>query len=278
MIRCAEKLTPKRRSLPVPKDRIALITTTLTAPSGENDVRLNLACEMAKAARNAGHDVLVAEKHHSDNPTAVQKLEKHGAIVFPQLGGTPGADRRFLFKQAASLSDVCAILWSEEKPYMGEGQVIDAMIERMRSRGAAALVPGRSEKSWATWPWLQQMTEPIANRLYNELFGSSEDGVRDVMHGPLFVALDAVEHVLQFDPTAFGLADILVQQYVSIDMLSKGLKVAALNFDCSYPADQRAEEEGPKLEEMFNRRMSQLNQIVKGHFVLQQALFAEKAK
>lgn len=251
--------------------------TTLTHPNGENDVRLELACELIERARGAGHVVLVSEKHFDNNLEAVRRIVRSGATkVYKQMGPTAGADRRHLFfREALNFTDFDGVLWTEEKPYMAEA--VDDMIERMRSRGASALIPGRTNESWESWPWLQQYSERIGNRFYNELFGPSEDEPYDPMHGPAYFGREVIGEVLAFDPTKHGLPDVYIQQFVPIVLMSKGVRVASLDIECEYPRDQKREEEGPKLQEMFDRRMGQLKQIVDGHYVLHSTLFTTTA-
>lgn len=253
--------------------------TTLTHPNGENNTRLELACELIAQARDIGHEVLVAEKYYSENFRAIQALTRAGARgVYRQVGATPGSDRRILFNSALQListrnPNFDGVLWTEEKPYMATA--IGPMIERMRSRQAVALIPGRTAKSWQSWPWLQRMSEPIGNEFYNRLFGPAEDEPYDPMHGPAYFSKEAVGEVLTFDPRKYDLSDIYIQQFVPIALIAKGLKVASLDIECKYPAAQRTEEEGPKLKEMFDRRLGQLKQIVDGHFALHKALFTK---
>ena len=253
--------------------------TTLTPEDGSWDVRLNLACELAERASENGHKVLIAEKFFGENIAAVQKLNRHGASVYPQIGQTVGEQRRDLFHKALDFitrngNQFDGVLWTEEKPYMAKN--LDDIIERRLARGAAALIPGRSYGSWLTWPMLQQFSEPVGNLSFNRLFGVSEDGAYDPMHGPCYFGLEAIEDVLCFNPSQYGLEDKYVQQYIPIVLLSRGVKVASLAIDCTYPANQRVEEEGPKFREMLARRVGQLKQITDGHLALHQALFADK--
>ncbi len=254
--------------------------TTWTNPNGENDVRLKLACELSELARQKDHKVFVAEKFYHHNDDAVRKLMRAGAQVSHQSGNTVGDQRRHLFQNALDFLTRNAerfdgVLWTEEKPYMAGA--LDAIIEHMRSRKAPMLIPGRSERSFKTWPKLNQGSEAAGNTSFNMLFGSSEDGDYDPMHGPAYFGIEAIEDVLHFNPTEYGLEDTYIQQYVPIMLLARQIKVASLALDCVYPANQLQEEEGSKFPEMLEKRVRQLKQITDGHLKLYRTLFTKAA-
>ncbi len=258
--------------------KAVVVMTTLTRPSGEDDVRLALASEVVELASQKRHMVLVSEKHYIDNPSAVDRLEAAGAQVFPQIGSTPGQDRRDLFKFAQRIlhnhSEFDGVLWTEEKPYMVT--YIEEMIERMRERRAVALIPGRSTRSLATWPEFQRKSEETANMVYNHLFGQSEDGLYDPMHGPTYFSREVISTVTLFEPSMFGLKDVYIQHYVPPVLISRRHKIATLEIECEYPTAQKTEEEGTKFKEMVERRLGQQQQLIDAHLKLHKHFFTKK--
>lgn len=255
--------------------KAVVITTTLTHPNGDNDVRFELACELVSRCRDAGHKVIVAEKYHEENYKAVLRLKRCGATVIPQSGSTPGLSRRVLFSIAQSVcveSSLDGVLWTEEKPYMAN--YLDDMIERMRAQQSVALIPRRSEISWESWPKFQYYSEHLGNEVYRRLYGESEDGLYDIMHGPVYFGTEVVSEVLNFRPTDYDISDVYIQHFVPAILMSKGLKIATLEVECEYPPMQRAEEEGSKFREMISRRLDQVKTLVEADVKIYQKFFA----
>lgn len=259
--------------------KAVVILTTLTRPTGEDNTRFELACELARNASTYGHVVRIREKFYEENFDAVLKLRACGAIVDQQTGTTPGEDRRTLFRDAlkdCEAMDLDGVLWTEEKPYMAEH--VSSMLLEMRFQNAVACIPRRSERSFRrSWPLFQYHSESCANEVYRKLYGQSEDGPYDIMHGPVYFAREAIQEVLDFDPEKHDIPDVYIQHFVPAILMAKGHKVATYEVDGEYPPAQRAEEEGPKFIEMVDRRLGQLKTLIDGDRKIYEAFFKKAA-
>ncbi len=251
-------------------NKVVLTTTTFYKdPGGKDKVRFELVCELTELARSAGHTVVIADG--SPVPDVRERLVRAGALVFPRSRVGMGAMRRQVWTEAGNFitSDIAAILWTEEKPDIVRS--IGKMVACIRERNAQVAVISRSQASWETYPGFQRRSEEAANLVYNNLFPNGDE-LSDPMFGPVCFLPSELIHFAVMNPTAWNLPDTYLQHYVPVFMRSRGHEVISCEVNFVYPPKQRAEEETVKIEEMVEKRLSQMRQLVAAYFAIHQRL------
>jgi hypothetical protein len=226
-----------------------VIMTAAFYPQPEG-VRFRLQCEQIQLALANGWSILVSSGPHEETNYVFRAL---GATVVVQDGRPHGAERRRLANMAINHFKASAGLWVEEKPYLLPH--VSTAMEKMKRKGASALIFNRSPESWLSWPAIQQRSEPLCNDFYNSLFGVEGEQF-DPMLGPVLFSRAGLEYYVTCDPTSYGVADVYPNLIAPLRMRSAGKKVTSLTVDIKYPESQRREEEADPA--MTQKRMAQV--------------------
>ena len=224
---------------------------------------------MVDKAVAAGYPIVIVD--NSPIGEIASLLRASGATVFAQQHKGMGPGRNQAFFHGTMLArelgyDV--IVWMEPEK-IGFVDCIASLLEQMELNGAGIVIPRRSEKSWESWPAFQRQSEEEANAAYNRIYQT--EGF-DPMFGPVLFRQEYAHHFVLCDPQRFGVANTYTQHYAPITAMREGVKVTSIEVDMTYPAEQKAEEEGALNEAMLQKRRDQRDTLIAAYEKIHYAL------
>lgn len=238
-----------------------IIVTSIFYPSADAS-RFAYARELVEKAMEAGYPIIVVNE--SPDTAIGETLSELGAIVFRQKNKGMGPGRRQAFLEALKLATNYGsktILWTEPERHTIVPW-IPKIIEPLEHGEAAISVPWRTDESWKSYPTFQRASETVGNMVYKESTGMDVD----IFTGPLAFTREVSPYFCECDPTEFGAEDTYVQHYALIQAHANGVKVVSVPIDLEYDPRQKAEEEGPKRNEMYDKRFWQTRTLISGYF------------
>ena len=244
-----------------PKAVAVLTTAFYKDPLNADRVRYKLARDLVKGAVLASHTVLIVEGSPVAMPS--RAFAKAGAIVVNETAHGIGPSRRQLFTAGGELPPaIRAFLWTEiEKE--GLIQFIPMIVGPLLADEADIVLLQRV--SLASYPAFQAETETIADQVFQEV-----TGIRNAspMFGPVGFNRRALYLFTACDPyVLFGGHDTYIQHVPPIYAKARGLRVAVVTVDFTYPPLQRAEEEGALTDAMRMKRLSQLRECTTNYLL-----------
>ena len=201
-------------------------------------------------------------------PEVNERLRLAGSILEHQSDPGMGPGRRQLFAsvenhlaQRGENPEKTYVCWTEpEKDTFAE--FIPTLIEPLESDKADIVIFERTEKSLASLPKMQHKFEDFSDFLFQKATGIKAKPFA----GPMVFRASLLSIFKNADPRKYGVRDGYVQFTAIIEAVAAGHRIVGKEVDFIYPADQVAEEEGPKALEMFERRREQQDHLGRGFF------------
>ena len=154
------------------------------------------------------------------------------------------------FDAARSLATPYVLYTEPDKQFFFE-QRLSAFIEQAPDQGAAIILPGRTEESFASYPESQRFTETFTNQLCGRILG----GAGDFCYGPLLIQRELITCLdLLAEDIGWGWRPFLLNVAHRLK-----LEICQIAMDLPCPVEQRSDSEA----ELFHR-MRQLQQNVRG--------------
>lgn len=240
--------------------KTAILTTTFYRTPRET--RFHLASQMIGNAIAAGYGAVIVDG--SPVPDTSGAFLRLGASVFPQTTPGMGPSRRELFSWAGEtlrslhagvaefpVSDADIFVWTEEKPDLIRS--IPQIVAPIERGEADAVVPTRMLESFqGSYPKFQFESEQRANAVFREATGRE----LDIMFGPIAFRRELLPIFANCNPAErYGLTDTYIQHVALMEAMALGYRVASVSINFFYPPVQKAEEEGPLAELMWEKRV-----------------------
>ena len=244
---------------------VLAMVTYYPDPEGRDKIRFTLALNTVRNAVAAEHGVVVVDDSPSlpvSGPYVSKRLAEVGARVFPQLHRCLGPAKRQSFFHALELCVArshAGILATEAEKDMAPD--IPRMLAALEQQDCSICVPRRTSETWPTWPTHQQRTEKEANAG----FEAATNRNFDVMFGPVLFTLEAASHFVIQEPAKVGFPDQYAQHFALEQATFAGRRICECDSSFTYPAAQRAEEEGALSDEMRQKRIRQRDTLITGY-------------
>jgi hypothetical protein len=241
------------------------LIVSITYYKKSSEIRFGLAKKFVEKAVAEGYPVVIVDG--SPDPVIGQQLQQTGARVFPQLHKGTGACQRQAFfhaNEVAMETDSKIIFWSEPEKH-DIVRSIEGITKPIKNNMADVIVPRRSNDSWESWPKFQQTTEKLANKAFNNAFGTA---CFDPMFGPVAFSREHGSTFMTFDAKLFEISDVYIQHFVPMLLLYRGKAVCTIEVEMEYPQEQKAEEEGALKEEMQEKRVHQRDSMIESYKIL----------
>ncbi len=160
----------------------------------------------------------------------------------------------------------------EEKPDLVRSipQLIKPLV-----KGEADIVIAK-RASLVTWPAFQRESETRANAAYREATGFDYDP----MFGPVALTLAMLPFFRECRPERYGVSPYAagyIQHFAPLEAFTVGYRIASVTVDCSYPEEQRREEETVLNDAMREKRLAQETELSAGYPIAVRALGLRRA-
>lgn len=170
----------------------------------------------------------------------------------------PGQRPRLVGQVQAALAGAAAlgadyVLYTEPDKRWFFAHRLEAYLDALpQDAGVGMLIAARDERSFATFPAGQQLTETLTNQLLGEALGRAGD----YLYGPLLIRADLVPHVCRIrEDVGWGW-----RPYLMAVCRRLGLPIGLHTADHPCPEEQRGEDDAASRV----YRMEQMAQNVKG--------------
>lgn len=224
-------------------ENVVIITTTKYEST--EDLRYKLFLKTLEEVAALDCPIFVADQSDKKVFQSFPKRPETQRIIHLDEA-TMGSSRRFILKKA--LADHCKdqklmIVWMEPEKHsfvLFIPEIVAFMIES----SADLVIPCR--KSMKSYPYLQQLNEPLGNEIFRIITGVN----LDIYFGPQVFRASMAKHYLNHTGNLWDATHCPV-----IDILDKGCKVREYQVNYQHPQEQKTEETW----EMVERRLKQLN-------------------
>lgn len=248
------------------------------------DTRCVLTHQIIEEAASKNYPVVIVDG--SDDPAIAESFRERGAIVFPQQERGMGPSRREVFAHAgqpsihlppmASMRDRITpmdwqapiyFVWMEEKPDLVRS--IPLLVAPLVAGEAEIVIAKRL--SMETWPAFQQESETRANAAYREATGMDYDP----MFGPVAFSFRMLRFFRECRPERYGVSPYAagyIQHFAPLESIAAGYMTTSITVNCSYPEQQRQEEETVLNDAMREKRLAQETELSAGYPIAMRAL------
>lgn len=261
-------------------EEVAIVTTTFypgwypgdASPEPSADkIRGDLALESIRIATEKGYKVVVVDGHV--NESFVDALNSLGVTPHDEEEQTMSGARQQGFREAATLSGVKVITWTEPEKVSIIQDCVAEGVQPILDGEADVVVPKRDEAAFATYPDYQVDDEKLSNKRWNKALRSAgllqeDDEDLDAWFGPRFIRndpeliklfCDSYEFEPRLDePTSEPIAlDKLVKPELwanatflpIVAALEEGYKVKSVAVNYRHPSEQTTlEQDSPEYQ------------------------------
>lgn len=234
--------------------RIILATTTRYTEPGET--RARLAVELLNNAQKAGIRAVVVDGSPPPNQRAIHELlTATGAQVLEEPEqSTMGLSRRYALRHARTgVGPRDAIVWlePEKAPLV---PFLEQICEPIHTGRLAIVVPGRSDRGFASYPPIQAAAERLGNAVFAKLTAKPYD----VWFGPRACSLAGLRPFIEYDG-AYG--DRWDATFIPLLRAARaGFRMEECRVEYRHPPEQTAAE--GDIQSGVLKRFEQLQSLV----------------
>lgn len=221
-----------------------IVIATTTMYESTEDTRFKLALKTVEAANKNGYIIIIADQStNSEIPlTFMEKLES-GKVLQPNKERTMGESIRAAISEADEWAGSDGFIVRMELEKHTFVRFIQKIVSFMVTESVDLVIPRR--KSMESYPYLQQLNEPLGNEIFRIATGVS----LDIYFGPQIFCSHLATYYLQHKGERWDAIHC-----PAIGIIADGHRVAEYPVNYKHPPEQKEEDTW----EMVERRLEQL--------------------